>query len=158
MLSDYIYPMTMLCGTALMLGRIISNGTSISTIYSSLTDAAMRSISLLAAYHIATIAVWFITNRLTKGKIVKETVSVFTGYSMTAILALEFCVGLFPILRLPALIAQFYTLKIVGEGATTMLNIDKEQLFTYTTIVSIILIALPVATSKILSSLTLALS
>ena len=88
----------------------------------------------------------------------KEAVAIFTGYSMTVILALEICVGLFPILRLPALVAQFYTLKIVRDGAVAIWGIEKEQLFAYAVTVTIILIALPVATSRILNYLTLTLS
>jgi hypothetical protein len=158
MLSEFLYPMTMLCGTAVVLGRLIRGGISFATIYDSLIDAAMYSFSLLAAYHFATVAIKFLTERQTKESVDKEAVAIFTGYSMTVILALEICVGLFPILRLPALVAQFYTLKIVRDGAVAIWGIEKEQLFAYAVTVTIILIALPVATSHILNYLTLTLS
>ena len=128
---------------------------SFATIYDSLIDAAMYSFSLLAAYYIATVAIKFVTERQINENVDKEAVAIFTGYSMTVILALEICVGLFPILRMPALVAQFYTLKIVRDGAVAIWGIEKEQLFAYGVRVSIIRIALPVATSGILNYLTL---
>lgn len=158
MLSEFLYPMTMLCGTAVVLGRLIRGYISFATIYDSLVDAAMCSFSLLAAYYIATVAIKFVTERQINENVDKEAVAIFTGYSMTVILALEICVGLFPIFRLPALIAQFYTLKIVRDGAVAIWGIKKEQLLAYVATVTIILIALPMATSRILNYLSLTLN
>lgn len=154
MLSEFLYPMIMFCGSALILGRIISNGISLTAIYSSLVDAAMCTFSMLAAYYLATPAIGFITAKLTDSNAGHDTVSLFTGYSMTVVLVLVICTGIFPQFSLLALILQFYTLRVVWEGASVLLDVRARHRFTYTVIVSFVIVALPVITNKVIGLLT----
>ena len=73
----------------------------------------------------------------------RETIEIFTGYSMVVLLCLDICLGLFPEFRILAFITQFYTLKIVWDGAAVMMKINEERRLIYTMVVAIILIAMP---------------
>lgn len=158
MLSEFLYPMIMFCGSALIVGRIISNGISLAAFYGSLVDAAMCTFSMLAAYYIAVPLTSLIAEKLTDRNYGRETIAVFTGYSMTLVLVLVICTGIFPQFNLLALIVQFYTLRIVWEGASILLEVNERQRFALTAIVSVVLVVLPLATGRIIGLLTSAFS
>ena len=85
----------------------------------------------------------------------RETIEIFTGYSMVVLLCLDICLGLFPEFRILAFITQFYTLKIVWDGAAVMMKINEERRLIYTMVVAIILIAMPFVVNKIMGALSL---
>ena len=154
MFSEFLYPMIMLCGTAKMIGIVLSNGISFGTLYGSLADAAMYTFSLLIAFYLAVPAVRFIAEKVLRTTIGQGAAYILTGYSMTAILALEICSGIFPAIRPVALTAQLYTLRIVWHAATTLFDAGKELRIAYTFAVTITLIALPVVIGKALGMLS----
>jgi hypothetical protein len=81
----------------------------------------------------------------------------FTGYSMVVLLCLDICLGLFPEFRILAFIAQFYTLKIVWDGAAVLMKIGEERRLAYTMVVAVILMLMPFVINKIMGSLSLLL-
>lgn len=157
MLSEFLYPLVMLCGTALFLGRVFNNGFSWESLYTSSISAALCSFSLLIAYNVSAYAVAFFSAKYTRTEYSKETVEMFTGYSMVVLLCLDICLGLFPEFRILAFIAQFYTLKIVWDGAAVLMKIDEERRLAYTMVVAVILMLLPFVVNKIMGSLSLLL-
>ena len=157
MLSEFLYPLVMLCGTALFLGRIFNNGFSWESLYTSTISAALCSFSLLIAYNVSAYAVAFFSAKYTGEEPVKETVEMFTGYSMVVLLCLDICLGLFPEFRILAFIAQFYTLKIVWDGAAVLMKIGEERRLAYTMVVTVILMLMPFVINKIMGSLSLLL-
>ena len=157
MLGEFLYPLVMLCGTALFLGRIFNNGFSWESLYTSTISAALCSFSLLIAYNVSAYAVAFFSAKYTGEEPVKETVDMFTGYSMVVLLCLDICLGLFPEFRILAFIAQFYTLKIVWDGAAVLMKIGEERRLAYTMVVAVILMLMPFVINKIMGSLSLLL-
>lgn len=149
MFSEFLYPMIMLCGTAKIIGCILSDGIGFDTLYGSLADAAMYTFSLLIAFYIAVPAIRFIAEKVLKTTIGQGAAYILTGYSMTAILALEICSGIFPAIRPLAFIAQLYTLRIVWDAAITLFDAEKGQRIVYTIAASVTLIALPVIICKV---------
>ena len=158
MMGDFLYPMVMLCGTALFLGRILSNGLGWTSLYSSLVDASLRSISLLFAYYALSFLVALFTDRYIGREADRELTDVFTGYSMVVVLVLEICMGLFPEFGILAFIAQFYTLKVVWDGAVVLIKVSEERRFVYTMVVSILLMVVPVVVCRLIGMLSIALS
>ena len=150
MLGGFLYPLVMLCGTALFLGRIFSNGFSWESFYSGTINAALCSFSLVIAYKVSSYAVAFFSAKYAGNDISRDVIDIFTGYSMVVVLCLNICLGLFPEFRILALIAQFYTLKIVWDGAAILMKIGEERRLPYTMVVSVILILMPVAISKLM--------
>ena len=155
MLSEFLYPLIMLCGTALFLGRIMNNGIGWDSFYTSTISAALRSFSLLIAYNISAYAVAFFSGRYTGKEIARESIEILTGYSMVVILCLDVCLGLFPEVRILAFIAQFYTLKIVWDGAAVLIKIKEERRLAYTMVVALILRLMPFIINKIIGTLSL---
>ena len=157
MLGEFLYPLIMLCGTAFFVGRIFSNGIGWESIYSGIINAALRSLSLLFTYYILTYVLSFFTAKYTSNEYPRDLIDVFTGYSMVVILGLDICLGLFPEMRILAFIAQFYTLKIVWEGAAVLLKIDEERRLGYTMVVSVFIIIMPAVIGKIVGMLSIVL-
>ena len=158
MLVEFFYPLVVLCGTALFLGRIFSNGLGWDSLYTSTISAALRSFSLLIAYNISVYAIAFFSAKYTGKELSRETAEMFTGYSMVVLLCLDICLGLFPEFRILAFIAQFYTLKIVWDGAAVLIKITEERRLAYAMIVAIILIIMPFVVNKIIGALSLLIS
>lgn len=77
-----------------------------------------------------------------------------TGYSMVVVMLLNICLGLFPNFRIIGWIAQFYTVKIVWDGATVLMRIKEDKRLGYTMMVSLLIIFTPVVMDKIMSVLT----
>lgn len=157
MLGEFLYPLIMLCGTAFFVGRIFSNGIGWESIYSGIINAALRSLSLLFTYYILTYVLSFFTTKYTSNEYPRDLIDVFTGYSMVVILGLDICLGLFPEMRILAFIAQFYTLKIVWDGAAVLLKIDEERRLGYTMVVSVFIIIMPAVIGKIVGMLSIVL-
>lgn len=157
MLGEFLYPLIMLCGTAFFVGRIFSNGIGWESIYSGIINAALRSLSLLFTYYILTYVLSFFTAKYTSNEYPRDLIDVFTGYSMVVILGLDICLGLFPEMRILAFIAQFYTLKIVWDGAAVLLKIDEERRLGYTMVVSVFIIIMPAVIGKIVGMLSIVL-
>ena len=76
---------------------------------------------------------------------------------MVVVLGLDVCLGLFPEVRVLAFIAQFYTLKIVWDGAAVLMKIAEERRLAYTMVVALIVIAMPAAVGKLMSYLSIVL-
>ncbi|MBE6303972.1 MAG: YIP1 family protein [Bacteroidales bacterium] len=158
MLGEFLYPLAILCGTALFLGRVFNNGLGWDSFYTSTISAALCTFSLLIAYKISAYAIAFFTKKYTSKDFRRETIEVFTGYSMVVVLCLNLCLGLFPEFRILAFIAQFYTLKIVWDGAAVLIKINEERRLIYTMVVSLILIVMPFVVNKIMGALSLLIS
>ena len=154
MLGEFLYPLVMLCGTALFLGRIFTNGFSWDSFYAGTINAALCSFSLLIAYKVSSYAVAFFSAKYAGGDFSRDVIDMFTGYSMVVVLCLNICLGLFPEFRILALIAQFYTLKIVWDGAAVLMKIGEERRLAYTMVVSVILMLMPFAISKLMGLLS----
>lgn len=158
MLNEFLYPLAILCGTALFLGRIFNNGIGWDSFYTSTISAALCTFSLLIAYKISAYAVAFFSKKYTGDEYTRDTIEMFTGYSMVVLLCLDICLGLFPEFRILAFIAQFYTLKIVWDGAAVLIKINEERRLIYTMVVAVILIIMPVVVNKIIGALSLLIS
>jgi hypothetical protein len=158
MFGNYLYPLVMLCGTSVLLGRIFTNGIGWDTLYASLINAALCSVSMLVAYYALSFLLHIFTVKYTGVEYQRETVNLFTGYSMVVVLVLNICLGLFPDLRLLAFIAQFYTLKIVWDGASVLMKINEERRLLYVVIVSVAVMAMPFLIGRLLGFLSVVLN
>ena len=155
MLGEFLYPLVILCGTALFLGRIFNNGLGWDSFYTSMISATLRSFSLLIAYNVSVYAVAFFSAKYAGREFLRDTVEMFTGYSMVVLLCLDICLGLFPEFSILAFIAQFYTLKVVWDGAAVMMKIGEERRLAYTMAVAVILMLMPFVVNKIMGTLSL---
>ena len=154
MLGEFLYPLAMLCGTALFLGRIFNNGLGWDSFYTSVISAALCSFSLLIAYNVSVYAVAFFSAKYTGREYSRDTIEMFTGYSLVVVLCLNICLGLFPEFMILAFIAQFYTMKIVWDGAAVLMKIGEERRLAYTMVVAVILMLMPFVVNKIMGSLS----
>ena len=157
MRGHFLYPLVRLCGPARVVGRIITNGIGWNTLYVSLISAALCSMSMLIAYYVSSMLLRFFTVKYTGTDYQRDTINLFTGYSMVVVLVLNICLGLFPELSLLAFIAQFYTLKVVWDGAAVLIKINEERRLLYVVIVSVVIMAMPFVISKLMGLLSVVL-
>ena len=67
---------------------------------------------------------------------------------------LEICLGLFPNFRIIGWILQFYTVKIVWDGAAVLMRVPEERRLSYSILVSLLVIFVPVAVGVVMSMLS----
>lgn len=158
MLGGFFYPMIILCGTASFFGRFSSNGISFDSFYAALISATVRSLALLFAYYISSYCISFFSKKYMQTKYERDFTDIFTGYSTVVVVVLGICLGFFPEFWIMAFIAQFYTLKIVWDGAAVFMKVPEERRFAYTMIVSLIIMFMPVITDRIMSFLSVLLN
>ncbi len=157
MLGEFLYPLIMLCGTSLFVGRILSNGFGWDSVYTGLISAAVRSFSLLFAYYASAYATAFLSAKFTDRETPREVTDMLAGYSMVVLLLLEICLGLFPEVLVLAFIAQLYTLKVVWDGAAVLMRIDEEHRLGYTMALTIVILMMPVIINKLMGYLSVLL-
>ena len=77
-----------------------------------------------------------------------------TAYSMVVIFLLEILLALFPNFRIIGWILQFYTVKIVWDGAAVLMRVPEERRFTYTMAVSLLVMVIPFLMGTLMSGLS----
>ncbi len=155
MMNSFLYPLMIFSGVAVFLGKVVGSGFEGESFFPAAVRMVVVFMTMFLTYHLAVFIVGKLSAALAPDSAQKSALLV--GYSMVVVLTLELCLGLFPNFRIIAWIAQFYTVKIVWDGATVLMRIDEEQRLTYTMIVSVVIIFLPMILGRIMSVLSVSL-
>lgn len=155
MMNTFLYPLMLFSGVAVLLGKIVGSGFEGESFFPAVVKMAVEFLTMFLTYHLAA----FIVAKLSLAVAPESARHSFllTGYSMVVVLVLELCLGLFPNFRIIAWIAQFYTVKIVWDGAAVLMRIAEERRLSYTMIVSVVIIILPMIVGRIMSELSVSL-
>ncbi len=154
MFNTFLYPMIALCCLATFLGTLLGSGLGSESLYPALMHMGVQFFSFFFSYHIIAILVSKITTKMYDTEYDRKITDSLTGYSMVVVMLLNICLGLFPNFRIIGWIAQFYTVKIVWDGATVLMRIKEDKRLGYTMMVSLLIIFTPVVMDKIMSVLT----
>lgn len=159
MMNGFLLPLIAMACVVTLVGKIIGSGFESQSVYPAVIRMIDVSLTLYFSYIISVFVVSKIAPRFTvMPDVADDRTKLFVGYSMVVILVLEICLGLFPNFRIIGWIAQFYTVKIVWDGATIMLRIPEERRLGFTMAVSIIIIFLPMILHRIVSLLLLSVN
>lgn len=152
MLNSFLLPLMLFSGIAVFIGKIFDSGFG----GESFLPAAVRMVvvffTMFLSYYISVLAIHKFSQNYTPET--AENSDLLIGYSMVVVLLLELCLGLFPNFRIIAWIAQFYTVKIVWDGAAVLMRIGEERRLPFTMVVSIMIIVMPMLIGQVMSALS----
>ncbi|MBQ2786408.1 MAG: DUF1282 family protein [Bacteroidaceae bacterium] len=154
MLRNFLYPLIALSCIINFIGKIFGSGSGGESLYPALVKVAVLCFTFICTYYIVAIVIKKLTPRYTTEETVLPKAHLFAGYSMVIVLLLDLCLGLFPNFRIIGWIAQFYTVKIVWDGAAVLMRVPEERRLGYTMIVSVMIIFVPIALGRIMSVLS----
>lgn len=154
MFNNFLYPMIALACLSTFLGGVFGNGFGAESFYPATVRMGVQFLTLFFTYHLSAFVVARLSPHYMPDDVDNGKTELLAGYSMVVVLLLEMCLGLFPNFRIIAWIAQFYTVKIVWDGAAVLLRIPEERRLVYTMVVSVIIIIVPIVIGRIISALS----
>ncbi len=154
MLNGFLYPLIMLSCLSSFLGTLFGYGIGFENIYYVIIKTGVLFATLFLSYHLLAFIVSKFTTAYMKAEYDRLLTDHLAGYSMVVILLLEICLGLFPNFRIIGWILQFYTVKIVWDGAAVLMRVPEERRLSYVIPVSLSVIFVPVAVGSLMSMLS----
>ncbi len=155
MLNLFIYPLIALCCASSLLGSLFSYGIEVESFYYVIVRMGLIFVTLFLSYHLLAFLVFkFSVAYMNNPNCSRVLTDLLAGYSMVVVLLLEICLGLFPNFRIIGWILQFYTVKIVWDGAAVLMRVPEEKRLSYTFVVSMMVIFVPVLVGAVMSMLS----
>lgn len=154
MLNGYLYPLIMLCCLSSFLGTLFKNELGFESFYYAMVRMGVLFATLFFTYHLSAYFIARISTAFMKAEYDRKLTDLLTGYSMVVVLLLDMCLELFPNFRIIGWILQFYTVKIVWDGAAVLMRIPEDRRLAYTMAVSLLVIVVPIALGFVMSELS----
>lgn len=156
--SAFVYPMIGLCGMAVFLGSLFSNGMGPIGFQKALTDCCAIFVSLFGGYFLAAYAINKIGTVVFQQKDDLALIQQFAGYALVVTFLLSILTGLITSFFILRWIFQFYIIYVVWEGARVLLHIDEKIQMSYTVMASLLLILCPAVLEFVFNKLTVILN
>lgn len=154
MLREFLYPLIVLACIANFFGKILGSGSGDESIYPAVVKMAIMFFTFICTYYFVAFSVAKLSPKFVEDESGLKKTDILTGYSMVVVLLLDVCLGIFPNFRIIGWMAQFYTVKIVWDGAAVLMRIPEERRLGYTMIVSVMIIFVPVIFGRVFSLLS----
>lgn len=154
MFNEFLYPLIMLCSLSTLLGTLFTHEFGTESFYFAVVKMGVQFATLFLTYHLLAFFVAKISASYMKAEYDRLHTDSLTAYSMVVVLLLEILLALFPNFRIIGWILQFYTVKIVWDGAAVLMRIPEERRFTYTIAVSALVLVVPVVMGAFMSGLS----
>lgn len=154
MMRNFLFPMILLACISTFLGIMFGSGFSGESFYPAIVRMVVLFFTFFCTYHLSAFLIAKLSLKYMNNDMDRTRTDMLTGYSMVVVLLLDLCLGLFPSFRIVAWIAQFYTVKIVWDGAAVLLRIPEDRRLGYTMFVSLLIIIIPVVLGKGISLLS----
>ena len=154
MFNAYLYPLIMLCCLSAFLGNLMNCEFGFDSFYNAMVKTGVLFATLFLTYHLTACLVAKISATLMHAEYDRKQTDLLAGYSMVVVLLLDLCLGVFPDFRIIGWILQFYTVKIVWDGAAVLMRIPEDRRLSYTMLVSLTVIVAPIAIGTIMSKLS----
>lgn len=154
MLNGFLYPLFMLCCLSSLLGTIFSYGWEAGNFYYVAVRVGVLFVTLFLSYHLLAFLISKLSITYMQVEYSRVVTDMLAGYSMVVVLLLEICLGLFPNFRIIGWILQFYTVKIVWDGAAVVMRVPEARRLSYTIAVSMMVIFVPVVVGALMSMLS----
>lgn len=154
MFNEYLYPLIMICCLSTLLGTLFTHEWGTESFYFAAVKMGVQFATLFFAYHILAFFVAKISATYMKAEYDRMHTDQLAAYSMVVVLLLEILLALFPNFRIIGWLLQFYTIKVVWDGAAVLMRIPEERRFTFTIAVSALVILVPFVMGTIMSGLS----
>ena len=152
--SSFVYPLTSLCGGAVLLGLLLREGFAEGGWWVALSQACIVSFSLLACFWLSSWLANEVRARYLSLDSDMPACFMLVGYSMAVSFALVLFTGLFPELVIIRYVLQFYVVYVVWLGADTVMKIEENKRMTFSLIVAGLVLFIPFLFSFIFDRLS----
>lgn len=152
--SAFVYPLTMLCGTAVLLGRLTRDGFAEGGWWMALSQACIVSLGLMVCYWLTAMGANELRSRYLHIDSDMPACYTLTGYAMTVNFLLTLFTGLFPEMVIFRYVLQFYVVYVVWQGAEVVMKVEENRRMTYALLVSALLLLIPYIFNFIFSKLS----
>lgn len=154
MFNTFLYPLIMLCCLSSFVGTLLTLDFGFESFYYASIKMGVVFATLFFSFYLSSFLVARFSAVYMKAEYDRLLTDLLTGYSMVVVLLLELCLNLFPNFRIICWILQFYTVKIVWDGAAVLMRIPEERRLSFTMVVSLVLIITPVMIGSMMSMLS----
>lgn len=153
--STFVYPMIGLCGLAVFINSLWTNGWSDPISFqTAMTKCCAVAVSLFGGYFLAA----FVINRLGIKMFGLENnpplIQRFAGYASVVIFGVRIISGLFPGFNMIGNLLQFYTIYIIWESIPLLIPVEEKDRLMYTITTSLLLVMSPTVIQIIFDNLT----
>ena len=153
--TEFVYPMIGLCGLAVFLGSLFTNGWGGPESFQiAMTHCCAVAVSLFGGYFLAA----YVINRLQVRMFGMPhnllLTQQFAGYALVVIFSLRIITGLLPDFSILGWLLQFYIVYVVWEGAPVMMGVEEKNRLRFTLLTSLLLIICPVVIEIVFNKLT----
>lgn len=157
--TAFVYPMIGFCGLSVFIGSLWTMGwDGPQSFQYAMTQCCAVAVSLFGGYFLAASLI----NGFCTWQGIREDdiqlVRQFAGYSLVVVFLSQIVIGLFSDFWLMAQLLQFYTIYIVWEGSSRLMEVAEQHRLRFTILASVALIASPALIGWVFDKLTIVLN
>ena len=153
--STFVYPMIGLGGLAVFFGSLVTLGWSGPQSFQiAMTKCCAVAVSLFGGYFLAAYTINEVRVKVLGMDNDLPLAQQFAGYAMVIVFVLQITIGLLPDFRIIGWLLQFYTIFVVWEGATTLMQVEEKKRFSFTIMAFVLLIVCPTVIQFVFDKLT----
>lgn len=157
--TAFVYPMIGLCGLAVFIGSLVTNGWGGPQSFQiAMTQCCAVAVALFGGYYLAAYAINQLGIRMFGLGNNMPLVQQFAGYALVVSFLLSIITGLLPDFRVIGWLLQFYILFVVWEGAKIVMQVEEKNRLRFTLLASVLLILCPAVIQFAFNKLTVILN
>ena len=152
---SFVFPLTCLCGLAILLGRVARDGFADGAFMYAFTDAVIACLGLVVAFYLTSAVVDRLSVKYLQQEPDRRRSALLVGYSFAVVFALTLLVGLFPEWVLFKWVLQFYVVYVVWVGAEVVMKLDEDRRMTFSLLTSASILLIPFLIQFVFNKLSL---
>ncbi len=151
----FVFPLTCLCGLAILLGRVVRDGFADGAFLYAFIDSVVACLGLVVGFYLSTAVVDLLSVRYLQQEPDRKRSVILVGYSFSVVFALTLLVGLFPEWVLFKWVLQFYVVYVVWAGAEVVMQLDEDRRMTFSLLTSASILLIPFLIQFVFNKLSL---
>lgn len=157
--TAFVYPMIGLCALSVFIGSLWTMGWGGPQSFQfAMTKCASSAVSLFGGYFLAAYFINELRVRLLGQSDDLALTRQFAGYALVVVFLLKMVLGILPDFWIIAQLLLLYTVYVVWEGSTVLMQVDDKQRLRFTLLASVLLIFCPVFIEWTFNKLTILLN
>ena len=157
--TAFVYPLIGLCGLSVFFGSLWTMGWGGPQSFQyAMTQCCAVAVSLFGGYFLAAYLINELCVRMFSLPNNLPLAQQFAGYALVVLFLLKIVLGILPDFWIIAILLQFYTLYVVWEGSTVLMQVPEEYRLRFTVLASVLIIGCPEVIEWMFNKLTVALN
>lgn len=141
--STYVYPLIALCGLAVLLSALTSDGMQRLTFQSAMLDICRYCVALFGGFFLASYLVDMLRQKLLQQSANMAASQLFVGYAIGVVYFAEMLTIVFPQFFIFKWMLMAYTLYVVWEGSEVLFAVEEARRMTFTALASVAIVFSP---------------